>query len=84
MKKKCLAILVITAISLSACTTASLTTKNGVALKYQNFFFQKQIGEFSMSSDGKVQLKGVQSEAANLVQAVSEGVATGLGKVVVP
>lgn len=77
---------IVVGLALSGCTTAELTTTadGAVHMKYKNGIFQKTIGEFSMDKNGAVNLKGVQSEAANLVKATAEGVATGLSKAVVP
>lgn len=76
-------ILITIALSLLAgCTSATYNPKTGIT--YRNFIFQKQFSEFSISSNGVVTLKGYQSEAASLVKSVAEGVATGMGKALVP
>ena len=67
---------------LAGCTTANYSPSTGI--KYKNFFFQKQFSELSINTNGTVTLKGYQSEANQLIEATARGVATGLGKAVVP
>lgn len=65
-------------VGLSGCTQATYSPKKGIT--YKNFIFQKQFDEVSISTNGTFTIKGYRSEAATLVKAVSEGVATGLTK----
>jgi uncharacterized protein YceK len=75
----------IAVIALTGCT--SITTPDGA--KYSNMLFSKQIGDLEIEKQSgtnytKVKIKGFQSEAASIVKAASEGVATGLAKGVKP
>ncbi len=69
-------------VGLTGCTSATYNPTTGIT--YKNFIFQKQFSEFSIATNGTVTLKGYQSEAATLVKAAAEGVATGLGKAIIP
>ena len=75
----------IAVIALTGCT--SITTPDGTT--YRNTIFTKTFSELDIkkttgTNSFEAHIKGFQSEAASIVKAASEGVATGLAKGVKP
>lgn len=78
-------LLIIAILAVTGCT--SITTPDGST--YRNTIFTKTFSELDIekttgTNTTRVHIKGFQSEAASIVKAASEGVATGLAKSVKP
>lgn len=65
------------------CTSATYQSGE-TKIVYKNGIFQKQFSELSLNTNGTIMIKGYQSEAASLVKAAADGVATGLGRSLKP
>lgn len=71
---------------LTGCTSVQFknSPKTGITLNYSNSVFRKQINEVTISTNGVITLKGVQSDAAYVADAVANAVGTAVSKTVHP
>lgn len=72
---------VIAALTLTSCTSI---TKSKDGWTYTSFLNRKTIQTLEVTATGGIKMQGYESTQAENLKAVAEGVATGMGKAVVP